>query len=112
MNSRLVSRRDPDFLLYERPDATSLAGHEPFAECSCGTSDGALDTCDRVAAAHFAPRNSLLDAQEPHFDGERVPLPEALAPEGSRQRATSVAGSCRGSRRCSNYSNRSAQLRA
>ena len=115
MNSRLVSRRDPDFLLYERPDATSLAGREPFAELSCGTSDGALDTCDRVAAAHFAPRNRLLDVQEPHFDGEGVCACQRrsrLKAAGSRQRATSVAGSCRGSRRCSNHSSRSAQPRA
>ncbi len=114
MNSRLVSRRAPDFLLCERPDATSLAGHERFAELSCGASDGALDTCDRVAAAHFAPRNRLLDVHEPHFDGEGVRLPEAFAPQGSRQQAArySVAGSCRGSRRCSNHSNRSAQPRA
>ena len=36
-----------------------------------------LDTCERIARDKFAPFNRLTDTQEPHFDGERVHLPEA-----------------------------------
>jgi alkylation response protein AidB-like acyl-CoA dehydrogenase len=78
MDSKLVSRRDLAFLLYEWLDASSLAARERFAEHSRETFDAALDTCERIAATHFAPINRLLDAQEPRFDGERVHLPEPL----------------------------------
>jgi alkylation response protein AidB-like acyl-CoA dehydrogenase len=36
-----------------------------------------LDTCERIAREKFAPFNRLVDTQEPHFDGERVHLPQA-----------------------------------
>jgi alkylation response protein AidB-like acyl-CoA dehydrogenase len=78
MDSKLVSRRDLAFLLYEWLDAPSLAARERFTEHSRETFDAALDTCERIATAHFAPINRLLDAQEPRFDGERVHLPEPL----------------------------------
>ncbi len=36
-----------------------------------------LDTCEKLARDKFAPFNRLADTEEPHFDGERVHLPQA-----------------------------------
>jgi butyryl-CoA dehydrogenase len=36
-----------------------------------------LDTCERIAREKYAPFNRLVDTQEPHFDGEKVILPQA-----------------------------------
>ena len=36
-----------------------------------------LDTCERIAREKFAPFNRLVDTEEPHFDGQRVHLPQA-----------------------------------
>jgi butyryl-CoA dehydrogenase len=36
-----------------------------------------LDTCERIAKEKYAPFNRLVDTEEPHFDGEKVILPQA-----------------------------------
>ena len=36
-----------------------------------------FDTCERIAREKYAPFNRLVDTQEPHFDGEKVILPQA-----------------------------------
>jgi butyryl-CoA dehydrogenase len=73
-----MSTRDTlDFLLYDWLKVDLLAERERFAEHSRATFDAVLDTCERLARDKFAPFNRLLDTQEPHFDGERVHLPQA-----------------------------------
>ena len=57
--------------------APSLLARQRFAEHSAETFASVLDTCERIAREKFAPYNRLADTQEPHFDGERVHLPEA-----------------------------------
>lgn len=66
-----------DFLLNDWLDAPSLSARERFADHSRETFDAVLDTCERIAREKYAPFNRLVDTQEPHFDGERVILPQA-----------------------------------
>ncbi|MDA7418026.1 acyl-CoA dehydrogenase [Xenophilus arseniciresistens] len=66
-----------DFLLYEWLAAQTLNERERFADHSRETFDAVLDTCERIAREKYAPFNRTVDTQEPHFDGEKVILPQA-----------------------------------
>jgi len=66
-----------DFLLHDWLNVGSLQQRERFADHSRETFDAVLDTCERIAREKYAPFNRLVDTQEPHFDGERVILPQA-----------------------------------
>ncbi len=74
MTSKLLSRRDVEFLLYEWLDVTSLCGRPRFADHSRETFDGALDTAERIATEVFLPHRRKSDVEEPEFDGERVQI--------------------------------------
>ncbi|PRX21378.1 alkylation response protein AidB-like acyl-CoA dehydrogenase [Actinoplanes italicus] len=78
--SKVFSRRDLDFLLYEWLDAEALTARERFAEHSRETFDDFLDVSQQIAERDFAPHNRAGDLNEPTFDGERV----TLIPEVSR----------------------------
>ena len=66
-----------DFLLNDWLRVEQLTARPRFAEHSRDTFAAVLDTCERIARDKFAPFNRLADLQEPHFDGERVHLPQA-----------------------------------
>ena len=66
-----------DFLLYDWLQAESLSQRLRFADHSRETFDAVFDTCERIAREKYAPFNRLVDTQEPHFDGEKVILPQA-----------------------------------
>jgi len=66
-----------DFLLHDWLKVESLQSRERFADHSRETFDAVLDTCERIAREKYAPFNRLVDTQEPHFDGEKVILPQA-----------------------------------
>jgi alkylation response protein AidB-like acyl-CoA dehydrogenase len=66
-----------DFLLYDWLKAEALNTRERFADHSRETFDAVLDTCERIAREKYAPFNRLVDIEEPHFDGEKVILPQA-----------------------------------
>jgi alkylation response protein AidB-like acyl-CoA dehydrogenase len=70
-------RQTLDFLLDDWLGVSTLLQRERFADHSAETFASVLDTCERIAREKFAPFNRLSDTQEPHFDGERVHLPEA-----------------------------------
>ncbi len=70
-------RQTLDFLLHDWLGVAALTRRPRFAEHSAETFASVLDTCERIARDKFAPFNRLADTQEPHFDGERVHLPEA-----------------------------------
>jgi alkylation response protein AidB-like acyl-CoA dehydrogenase len=72
MQSKIISRRDLDFLLYEWLDAEALTQRQRYADHSRETFNAALDTCEQIATDLFAPHNKKNDQQEPHFDGETV----------------------------------------
>jgi len=70
--SRLLSRRDVEFMLFDWLDVEALAARPRFSDHSRETFTAALDTAEQIATELFAPHNKLSDQQEPHFDGERV----------------------------------------
>ena len=89
MASRLISRRDLEFLLYDWLDVTSLCGRPRFSDHSRETFDAALDASERIASDYFLPHRRKGDLVEPTFDGERV----HLIPEiGESFRAFAEAG--------------------
>jgi len=89
MTSRLLSRRDVEFLLYEWLDVTALCTRPRYADHSRETFDGALDTAERIATEVFLPHRRKSDVEEPEFDGERVHIiPEV----GAAYRAFAEAG--------------------
>lgn len=73
----MTLRSTVDFLLYEWLDAQSLNQRPRFADHSRETFDAVFDTCERIAREKYAPFNRIVDTQEPHFDGEKVILPQA-----------------------------------
>ncbi len=72
--SRILSRRDLDFLLYEWLDASALSKRARFADHNRETFDAVLDLCEQLATEEFAPHNKKADQNEPHFDGECVTM--------------------------------------
>ena len=73
----MTLRNTLEFLLYDWLKAGDLNRRERFAEHSRETFDAVMDTCERIARERYAPFNRLVDTQEPHFDGEKVILPQA-----------------------------------
>ena len=74
MTSKILSRRDIAFLLYEWLDVESLTSRERYADHSRETFDAAMLTCEEIATDLFEPHNKKSDANEPTFDGERVTM--------------------------------------
>ena len=60
--SRILSRRNLEFVLYEWLDAAALTERERFADHARETFDAALETSERIATDAFYPINKLLDA--------------------------------------------------
>jgi alkylation response protein AidB-like acyl-CoA dehydrogenase len=73
----MALRSTVDFLLYDWLNAESLNQRTRFSDHSRETFDAVMDTCERIAREKYAPFNRLVDTQEPHFDGEKVVLPQA-----------------------------------
>ncbi|HTH10343.1 MAG TPA: acyl-CoA dehydrogenase family protein, partial [Acidovorax sp.] len=73
----MTLRSTLDFLLYDWLGAEGLTARERFADHSRETFDAVLDTCERIAREKYAPFNRTVDTEEPHFDGEKVILPQA-----------------------------------
>ncbi len=74
MTSKILSRRDIAFLLYEWLDVESLTRRSRYADHTRETFDAALSTCEKIATDLFEPHNKKSDQNEPHFDGERVTM--------------------------------------
>ena len=74
MQSKLLSRRDIDFLLYEWLDVESLNQRPRFQDHSRETFNAAIDTAEQIATDLFAPHNKKSDQEEPHA----VPGPHCL----------------------------------
>lgn len=72
MSSRIVSRRDLEFQLFQVLDVESLRERPRFAQHSRETMLAALDTALAIAEEKFAPHNRKADEHEPTFDGERT----------------------------------------
>ncbi|MEO8154631.1 MAG: acyl-CoA dehydrogenase [Rhizobacter sp.] len=73
----MTYRNTIDFLLYDWLGVEGLSQRKRFADHSRETFASVLDTCERIAREKFAPFNRISDTEEPHFDGEKVILPQA-----------------------------------
>ncbi|MFY8118584.1 MAG: acyl-CoA dehydrogenase [Roseateles sp.] len=82
-------RQTLDFLLHDWLRVEQLNTRARFAEHSAETYGAVLDLAEKLAREKFAPYNRLADQQEPHFDGERVHLPE---PTQAAMRAYAESG--------------------
>ncbi|SFV13097.1 acyl-CoA dehydrogenase [Pseudoduganella namucuonensis] len=72
MQSKIMSRRDIDFLLYEWLDVEALNRRPRFQDHSRETFNAAIDTAEQIATDLFAPHNKKSDQEEPHaVPGER-----------------------------------------
>ncbi|WP_394828211.1 acyl-CoA dehydrogenase [Pendulispora albinea] len=69
---KIIDRRDLDFVLYDLLQVEELTRYPRFAEHSRQTFASAIGTALAIAEQKFAPCNRKCDANEPHFDGERV----------------------------------------
>ncbi len=74
---RLRVRATLDFLLHDWLKVEGLCARPRFADHNAETFGAVLDTAEKIAKEKFAPFNRLVDLQEPHFDGEKVILPQA-----------------------------------
>ena len=74
MDSKILSRRDLEFLLYEWLDVEALCNRERFSDHSRETFESAIETARRIAVDLFLPHRRKSDTEEPCFDGERVTL--------------------------------------
>ena len=92
MESRIVDRRDLDFLLHELLQVEAFTAAPRHAEHSRATFDAALDSAFAIATREFAPHNRAVDLLEPVFDGERV---QVAAPIGPALAAFIDSASCR-----------------
>ena len=72
MQSKILSRRDLEFVLYELLEVGTLTARPRYADHSHETFDAALDICERMATELFEPHYRKNDQNEPQFDGERV----------------------------------------
>jgi butyryl-CoA dehydrogenase len=78
--TELIQRRDLDFLLHEWLQIETLNRHHRYSGQDRATYDGVIDAATVLAEEQFLPHAAKLDANEPHFDGERVHLiPEVKA---------------------------------
>ena len=73
----MTLRSTLDFFLYEWLEVERLQERARFSDHSRETFDAVLDTCEKIAREKYAPFNRLVDTEEPHFDGEKVILPQA-----------------------------------
>ena len=79
-SSRLIDRRNLDFLLYEWLGVERLVERERFADHSRESFDQTLDLAAGIASGYFAPHNHLADEREPYWDNGVVRLiPEVKA---------------------------------
>ncbi len=79
----MIPRQEIEFQLYDCLDAESLCTQPRYAEHDRQTFDAVIENATRIARERFAGHAAKADAEEPHFDGERVHIipevAEALA---------------------------------
>jgi alkylation response protein AidB-like acyl-CoA dehydrogenase len=65
MQSKILSRRDLEFVLYELLDVGALTSRARYTDHTRETFDAALDTCERMATDLFEPHYKKSDQNEP-----------------------------------------------
>jgi alkylation response protein AidB-like acyl-CoA dehydrogenase len=67
VQSKILCRRDLEFVLYELLEADKLSSRPRYADHTRETFDAALDTCERMATELFEPHYSKSDQNEPRM---------------------------------------------
>ncbi len=75
MDSKLINRRDIDFVLYEWLDVEALTSRARFREHSRETFDAILDLAENMARDLFASHLKKSDQDPPRMEGEQIYLP-------------------------------------
>jgi alkylation response protein AidB-like acyl-CoA dehydrogenase len=79
VTSKILSRQDLDFMLFDWLGAEDLTTRPRFADHSRETFSAALDLSQRIATDFWAPANRPADLQEAHLENRRVTIaPEAV----------------------------------
>lgn len=77
MTSKLIDRRDLDFVLFDLLGAEELFQRPRFAEHDRAGAAAILDLAESIAADHFATHNKKADQNEPRFEnGQAIVIPE------------------------------------
>ncbi len=79
MDSRILSRADIEFLLYEWLDVEALCRRPRFSDHNRDTFDAMLGLCERLATEKFANHNRKADQEEARFNGTTVELVAEIA---------------------------------
>src|SRR3954468_1293693 len=74
MGSRIVSRRDLEFQLFEALDVESLLSRPRFAQHSRETMLAAIDTALAIAEEKFGRHDRQADDPAPTLDSRRIQL--------------------------------------
>jgi butyryl-CoA dehydrogenase len=81
MQSKLLSRRDIAFMLYEWLDVEALNQRARFQDHNRESFDAAIDTAEQMATELFAPHNKQSDSEEPHAVPDGPCLKVRIIPE-------------------------------
>jgi len=77
MTSKLIDRRDLDFVLFDLLGAEELFQRPRFAEHDRAGAAAILDLAESIAADHFATHNKKADQNELRFEnGQAIVIPE------------------------------------
>ncbi|HEX2904591.1 MAG TPA: acyl-CoA dehydrogenase [Jatrophihabitans sp.] len=79
-DSRILSRRDVEFLLFEWLEVPELLQRPRFAEHGPDTVRAVLELAEQLAQNDFAPHNRRADEHEPHVVDGKVVLIDEVAP--------------------------------
>lgn len=80
MSSRILSRTDVNFLLFDWLDAQQLTTFQRFQDHNQESFEAALDVYEKIAVDHFEPHNRENDESEPRFESGRVTLCPKIRP--------------------------------
>src|SRR3546814_10414047 len=79
LNSKLLSRTNLDFLLYDWLEAEAMTERERFADHDRATFSTMIDTAEKIATDRFAKHNAKGDKHEPYMADGTVVLIPAIA---------------------------------
>jgi len=72
MTAPILNNRDLEFMLYELFDAESLNKRPRYADHNKETYTATLNTAKAIAEKYLVPTRSIMDTNQPTFDGEKV----------------------------------------
>ncbi|KZY89568.1 acyl-CoA dehydrogenase, partial [Oleiphilus sp. HI0071] len=80
MAAPILSDRELDFMLYEFLNVEAMTTRERYQDHDKDTFKATISTSKAIAEKFFLPIRHKVDANEPHFDGEKVHLIPEIKP--------------------------------